>query len=361
MRVLQHIELALLTLALAIGCGESFTSPGGDSGVGGGSVGGSAGASGVGGGSVGGSAGAGEDCSPLDIPVDVLAENQNEPYSIAVDDAFVYWSSRISGAVRRIPKDLSDVTTTVASGQTGVAGVAVDDEFVYWANRLASGGAVVRQAKTAGSPQVLVGDLAGATWIVLDALRMYWTESTAGRVMSANKDGSDLRVIAESQNQPQHLAVHDQFVYWIRYVNAAAQTTQIVRMSKDGTGELVGIVGSADAPGISRLALDAQYLYWNGTDADTGAIRRKSGGLPIEIIDPGPKGFGPISLDSTHAYWLVHEGTDGVQLVRYPKAGGCIRVLATDHGHTNSMALDNQGVYWLDSEGKRVLRVVLPQ
>lgn len=360
MRVLQHLGVAVLAVASSIACGDSFTS-GAAGGSGGAGSGGAPG--GTGGGGVAGAGGSGgtEDCSPLNTPVEVLAQGQPEPYSVAVDDVFVYWSSRISGAVRRIPKDLSDVTTTVASGQNGVAGIAVDDGFVYWANRLSNGGALMRQAKTAGaSPEVLVDGLLGATWVVLDGPRIFWSEPTGGRIVSANKDGSDLKVIAASQNQPQHLAVDEQHVYWIRYVNAAAQTRQIVRMAKDGTGEQVSVVGSADAPGTTHLALDAQFLYWNGVDADTGAVRRRSGGLPVELVEPGPKRCGPVVLDATHAYWVSQEGTaDEATLARFPKSGGCIRALATTTGRTISMAMDAGAVYWLDWDGGRVLRAAL--
>jgi hypothetical protein len=62
-----------------------------------------------------------------------LAEGQALPGGIAVDDQYVYWTSRGDGTVRRAPKD-GGAAEELASEQARPGAIAVDGAAIYWLN-----------------------------------------------------------------------------------------------------------------------------------------------------------------------------------------------------------------------------------
>lgn len=64
----------------------------------------------------------------------VLAEAQDGPSSIAVDDEWVYWTNSLEGTVMGAPRK-GGMAVPLAVGQGQPSGIAVDDRGVYWTTR----------------------------------------------------------------------------------------------------------------------------------------------------------------------------------------------------------------------------------
>ncbi len=64
----------------------------------------------------------------------VLAEAQDGPSSIAVDDGWVYWTNLLAGTVMRAPRQ-GGKALPLAVGQGQPSGIAIDDHSVYWTTR----------------------------------------------------------------------------------------------------------------------------------------------------------------------------------------------------------------------------------
>lgn len=92
----------------------------------------------------------------------------NQPTSLAVDDAFVYWTESASGNVMRIEKTLTGVPVAIASG-VRTRSVVLDAEHVYWIDQGANDG--------------------------------------DGSIHRANKDGTSHVVLAQQERAPSQLAL----------------------------------------------------------------------------------------------------------------------------------------------------------
>src|SRR5207247_7473084 len=132
--------------------------------------------------------------------------------------------------------------------------VAVDASGVYFTDLFdvdkmgLDGGTIKTLATAPDHPAILV----------LDEKDVYWTDNSAGMVMSVAKDGSNLTTLATGQDAPAGMAVDAQFVYWVNQGTRANSFTDgtVVRVAKPapGTGGTVGGVSNEKLCGAACTA-----------------------------------------------------------------------------------------------------------
>jgi hypothetical protein len=194
-------------------------------------------------------------CDPASI---VLGQ---EGEGLAVDETSIYWSAP-EGAIRRIDKDAFDMFVELDTSQIGPRGLAVRDGHVYWASagsaldelgpriariptvptmmgpeivvldgdpprQIAVGDSAVYWTNLGGGvlshpkePDMNPGTLLGEErelpfGVAVDALHVYWTDSSLGKVFRAPIGGGPAVTLAAGQHTPLSIAVNATHVVWV--------------------------------------------------------------------------------------------------------------------------------------------------
>jgi hypothetical protein len=189
-------------------------------------------------------------------PAVILAANEVNPSSIAVDTASVYWRTS-QGAVKKLPFG-GTTAQTIGSGAT--AGLAVKDSAAYWAT--ADG--VVKGTIIGGPATLLVPDK--TIWaFTLDASNIYWTSPTTGAVMKMPLLSTTPTPVASGLAFPIDVAVDATHVYWV----GGKTTYTVMKAPLQGGAPVILATGPGTA---QRIAVDANSVYW--TTVTDGAIRK---------------------------------------------------------------------------------------
>ncbi|WP_437754329.1 hypothetical protein [Sorangium sp. So ce1389] len=201
-----------------------------------------------------------------------------------------------------------------------------------------------------------------ARCIKADSTHLYWVDrgdnlANNGEVMRAPVGGVGAPVaIATGQAEPIHLAIDEEYVYWM---NANDGTVMRTRKDSDGTDPLVTIWSHAGRSG--SIAVDETRVYWMARDDDLDWI--------VMSAPKGSNGEGPfttlatnqgshdeeseIAIDETYVYWTT--SGDGT-VKRVAKIGGGISTLASGQPSPRSIVADRTGIYWSDRLSHKIMR-----
>ena len=110
------------------------------------------------------------------------------------------------------------------------------------------------------------------------------------------------------------------------------------------------------------IALDATYVYWiyDGMLGDAeGSLLRvpKCGGDVVTLttsVSPFP--YNTVAVDGTSAYWTNPSADETGTVIRVPVQGGASVTLDMG-GDPIGVAVDNEYVYWADTQGDALFRV----
>jgi hypothetical protein len=219
--------------------------------------------------------------------------------------------------------------------------------------------AIFRIPATGGTPVEVVS----STWIQdfeLDDNYLYLLSRGTGSgsffnggVYRMARDGSAAVWLASNQNDPRHLALSTDRVYW------ALATGEIVSVAKTGVGGVSSVIRTGAE--IRSLAVDANYIYWT-SDHDVRALPL-AGGPSIILASATNSWPHALAVDGAFLYWLNRSG----QVMRLAKPGGsggppATSACAGNPGHAFPVPISNEGgfggivsdgsfVYWSDGQG----------
>jgi hypothetical protein len=239
---------------------------------------------------------------------------------------------------------------TLAEAATGT--VAIDDGFVYYGDNGAH--AVFRVAKTGGTPQRLASFSCCVTELmILDANNVYvavhpyaefihtHNDAFVYTIYSIAKDGSSVRVVADSVWQPKQLAVDDQYLYWVSLGTVVqdphfASDGKVERAGRDGVRETL----ASGLSGPTSIALDDQWIYFTESGLAIGnsstGVRRvpKNGGSVQPLYNQQAE---VIALYGDDLYMLYGDLESGkTRIVQGVKTGGTVK-----HSVTDSLIINN--------------------
>jgi hypothetical protein len=230
----------------------------------------------------------------------------------------------------------ANAPTVLAEGENAPGTIAVDETTVYWTTQTA-----VRQvAKGGGSPTAVFAAQDHPDWLNADATTLYWTVKTANKdLMSGAKTGGQTTMVASGLGGG--LLIDGDFAYWIQA--GATSGNAIVRQPKGGGGTLETIASQSN---FGDIVADDQYLYW--AEGYMGRIQRvmKGGGTIMDIRPKDPQTTIVARLDGTDVYFATFGATaQSSAVLHLPKGGGTTSTLATGLDQPSDMAVTDDAVY----------------
>jgi hypothetical protein len=105
-------------------------------------------------------------------------------------------------------------------------------------------------------------------------------------------------------------------------------------------------------PGVYELALDATHVYWvvDGTFGKQGEVWRADRATGAsEVLAVVPERVYSLTLDAAHVYFvqtIAAIDTGGGSVLRVPKQGGPIEIIADHFWNPTSVAVDDTHVYY---------------
>jgi hypothetical protein len=303
---------------------------------------------------------ASETSTPCGTPeTTVLASGQSEPQAIALDDTFVYFTTQTiepsTGAIVKVPKCGGD-PVTLATGLATSWSIAVDDARVYW-GVVPTGdigdGFVVSVPKDGGVVATLASGVYDPLYVAVDATDVYWSSSVAETISRVPKGGGAVTTLASGQAVPQQIALDDASVVWLNG-EADGGSGVMILPKAGGTPARLGTARFG-----SGLALDGTGAIWASEDPSgaTDSLLRVplTGGAPA-----------PLAHVTTYVVAMATDGHDLYFTDSSEMAGGSFVGKVATHGGSPStvafgqsdplgIAVDGAYVYWVDGTGK-VLR-----
>jgi len=268
----------------------------------------------------------------------VIATGVAAPTSFAVDDAYVYFTSRTPGLVGRA-RSVGSTIDPIAQG-VAPSDVTPTQDFVYWRDQGADGTGVLWIDRKRGNyePQVLgVGaSKIGAAHCMQGECA--FVDTVDGAITAVAQDGTPPRKLTAAQQPvPHEVRLAESDVVWL--VPGGVATAPLA----GGTVRL--LAGSESQP--RHLRTDAEHVYWI---ADAGLRRIARVGGDVEtVVSPAPTAF---VLDGARV--VVTDAASGT-IAALPKAGGAVEVLASGQTGVTWVAVDAAAVYW--TAGEAIVRL----
>lgn len=294
-------------------------------------------------------------CQPV-----VLATEVGEVYAMAKDGDFIYGTSSSGGSVWKVPVAgcaiPSNCAQILSTPGTNYRDLAVNEDAVFFTD--SSAGRVVRVNKDGSAQCGLVSDSTAPWGIVASTSQVYWCVSGGAsiRVVSTACGGTNSSLLVPTV-APHHIAMDESGLYWTKKTGGLVSWA-----SKDGSS--TEPVWSGSTPGGYMFApvLDDAWVYWRegkenpigGTARVVRANKDRSGVLEVIAPDQPTPRF--MAVDGTHAYWTT---TESVR--RTLKDGsGEVETVATGLSGPHAIVVDDLAVYVGASWGASVFKVAKP-
>ncbi|MEP7122260.1 MAG: hypothetical protein ABJE95_15170 [Byssovorax sp.] len=222
--------------------------------------------------------------------------------------------------------------------------IAIDAKNIYWTDTNAG---TVSSVPQAGGSVTMLAMVSTAWAIATDGISVYATEyDTAGGVYSVPVDGGARLTLAASQGRPCSIAVGpagNGFVYF-----ANQYTGDVTKAAVDGSLTKLFAGNQGAPPGVTT---DADSAYW--TDGSyPGTVKQGSlGGSSPVVLASGQSFPFSITTDATSVYWtnMGLTGTGDGSVMAVPKAGGATILIADSLSGASHIAVDATNVYWTTS------------
>jgi hypothetical protein len=267
----------------------------------------------------------------------VVATGQYNAFRIAVDESYVYWTTRNMlgkkmGTVMKAPI-AGGASVMIAGGEDDPTGIAVNQTDIYWIDYL---GDTIRTAPKAGGTPVTLASGGVATSILVDASSAYFWLS--GGIMKLPLAGGTPVQLADSI-YAFGCAVDATNVYWTE-VDAA-----VVRKVPIAGGPAVTLANVKPSI-VSKIVAGASDVFFTLQSGKLYSLPI-GGGNPTLIDDGDELSHGELAVDAERVYWATYKEIRAV-----PIAGGPATILyQTPSFAMISLAVDSTRIYWVQESG----------
>jgi hypothetical protein len=278
----------------------------------------------------------------------VLAQGEDAPWRVAVDERYVYWTTR--SELRRAPLS-GGAVTTLATGS--FVQIVAADGGVFASDGVAS--KIYRVERESGEAKI-IGTGEQPDGIAVHGDKLYWANGAVvvgtGSLAQSNLDGTDHALLASELSQPSGVAADDEFVYF-------TSTSQ----GCDRAGCVGGGVTRLSLEDRSRVVLDQKSTpldvvlgergaYW--VSGATRVMFASSSSDNAEILTTVVDEEGPVAVDSEAVYLA---SKDRGRVLKISLDGGRPEPIATDLGTIGGIASDDLWLYVTSMQQGRVLRI----
>jgi hypothetical protein len=288
--------------------------------------------------------------------MEVIARGAEQPGAIAIDDRFVYWTTRSS--LRRAPLAGGEAETLVSS--TGLRRVVVAEGAVFVSDGPAG---TVSRVDPETKRVAVVGTGVFPDGIAVRGGELFWANNGMtlgdGSVVHAKVDGSGAAVLLSSLVQPSAVGLDDRFVYFTSTSQSCGTSPSGPRCLGGGVTKVPRTGGSADISPLdvqstpSDIAVGERGVYWLA--APGPLLMFAPGGGPAQVLaEVKGEEPGPIAVDADGVY-LSSPGHGRV--LKVPLDGGTATPLISDLGQVGGIAVDRDWVYVAATSQGRILRV----
>jgi len=239
-------------------------------------------------------------CSPQTV-----AEDQGNPFGVAVNSSHVYWTNSGDNTVMRcsISASLPCTGQVVASGETSEpVGMALSATHIYWAVNTPG---TIRRCPIAGpfpcSPET-VASAPDASQPAVDGTHVYWTQFDGDAIRRCPLNASfpcTPETVADSEDHPVGIALTATHVYWGNTGLSSSLGGSIRRCPIAGPFPCTPETVASDELGVRGVAVDSDHLYWSNAQSGS-AFRCPIDGpfpcdSPTEVVS-GENGISQIAL-----------------------------------------------------------------
>lgn len=282
-------------------------------------------------------------CQPVE-----LAEQDGQPWEIALDGEHVYWNNT-HGEMAKVPKK-GGATKILTDALINVGALALRGDRVYGANY---GGAVWFVSKGGGALQSLTAPGSGGIAVATGESGVYWGRQA---LMRTDFGGGSTSVLGDASHEVTSIAVDASHAYWTDYAEEGTESGGVRRVPVGGgpTSTL------ASGYGIIQLVIDDESVFWifGGTSekswADGALYAMPKGGGEATLLAAPLDGATRLAVDASHVYWTE---SYGMVVRKVPKSGGEAVTLATSNGNPQGIAVDEEAVYWVDPGNGKIMKV----
>jgi sugar lactone lactonase YvrE len=261
-----------------------------------------------------------------------------------VQGGYVAWTEYGNGvnqgSVSVVQADGGGSPMTLKTGLVSPAGVSIGQGLVYVAD---FGGRALLAVGLDGGSSQFGAFLNSPTSVIALGDEVYYADPGAPLVGFPGSAGArwpdgGAATIYTMAGSPDALAVDATGVFWGDILN-----NQIVTAVPDG-GTRVIFQGDAGSAGV---ALDAVNVYWTTPSGEVWRAARAGASQPT-LLAQGEAGPAAIATDGQSLYFADFANEMGVGTLRKMSVDGGAVTTLSDSGYPNSVALDNQCVYWTE-------------
>ena len=186
--------------------------------------------------------------------------------------------------------------------------------------------------------------------------KIYWADSSDGKIRRSNLDGSTVEVVLSGLGSPQEIAldISGSKVYWIEKGSG-----KIRRANLNGTAVEDLLVG-LDDPVYFALDVSGGKMYWVERGSDKIRRANLNGTAVEDLVTSGLDLDGGIALDTTNGkmYWTNWYTGD---IRRANLNGTAVEDLLTGLNNPTGIALDVSGgkMYWVEQGSDKIRRANL--
>jgi hypothetical protein len=275
-------------------------------------------------------------------PPGSLASGLNYPSSIAVDETWAYYTTRVGNinVLNKVLKTGGGETTILSTNFGNYGHIALSDTSIFLSFL---GTSIVKVPKNGGAITTLYSTNYGSLEAIMlrDGL-VYWANYYTGTIFSMPVDGDTVSTVAVGPTSVAAIELDNTNIYW----STMDYPGSVYSQPKIGGSRTI-LAGGFMSPTLG-LIIHGNWLYWT---ASSYIYRIPKAGGAKETLASNLNNAWDMVCDGTNLFWVEFTSPGGC-VKQMPLAGGPIIILATNLTSPTALVVDDKNVYWAEGDNR---------